>query len=116
MATRIVIDALANRGSCVVRDVVISGVGMTPFGRHLSRSMKDMGAEATRLALADAGIGVERIGAIFFGNCIAGLIAAGNRPRSVYELISGGYTSESIPTLLRATLRSLVCRHPRRAH
>jgi acetyl-CoA acetyltransferase len=57
-----------------VRDVVISGVGMTPFGRHLSRSMKDMGAEATRLALADAGIGVERIGAIFFGNCVAGLI------------------------------------------
>jgi acetyl-CoA acetyltransferase len=57
-----------------MREVVISGVGMTSFGKHLDRSMKDMGAEATHAALADAGVGVKDIGAIVFGNCVAGLI------------------------------------------
>jgi acetyl-CoA acetyltransferase len=57
-----------------MRETVISGVGMTAFGRHLDRSLKDLSAEATHAALADAGIGVKDVEAIFFGNCVAGII------------------------------------------
>ena len=57
-----------------MRPVTIRGVGMTPFGRHLDRSMKDLGREAVELALADAGVGIRDIQAVFFANSLAGLI------------------------------------------
>ena len=37
-------------------DVAIIGVGLHPFGRHPDTSAIEMGAAATRLALADAGV------------------------------------------------------------
>jgi len=37
-------------------DVAIIGVGLHPFGRHGDKSAIDMGAEAVRAALADAGV------------------------------------------------------------
>ena len=57
-----------------MRRVTIRGTGMTPFGRHLDRSMKDLGREAVDAALADAGVGVPDIDAVFFANSLAGLI------------------------------------------
>lgn len=49
-------------------DVYIVGVGMTPFGKFLDRSVKDLTRDAVLAALADAGIGRERIDAAFFAN------------------------------------------------
>jgi len=49
-------------------DVYVVGVGMTPFGKFLDRSVKDLTREAVLAALADAGIGRERIDAAFFAN------------------------------------------------
>ncbi|MBS4754541.1 thiolase family protein [Nocardioides sp. zg-ZUI104] len=57
-----------------MRDVVIKGAGMTRFGKHMDRSMKDLAAEAATKALADAGVAKEEIQAIFFSNALAGLI------------------------------------------
>jgi len=57
-----------------MRDVVISGSGMTRFGKHMERSLKDLAAEAATKALADAGVGKDEIDAIFFSNALAGLI------------------------------------------
>ena len=54
--------------------VVVSGVGMSPFGKFLDRSMKDLGRVAVDAALADAGVGVKDIQAMFFSNALAGLI------------------------------------------
>lgn len=54
--------------------VVVSGVGMSPFGKFLDRSMKDLGRVAVDAALADAGIGVPDVQAMFFSNALAGLI------------------------------------------
>lgn len=44
-----------------MRNVSIIGVGLHPFGRFGDKPALDMGAEAVRLALADAGIGWEQV-------------------------------------------------------
>ncbi|QWF22807.1 thiolase family protein [Nocardioides sp. LMS-CY] len=54
--------------------VVVSGVGMSPFGKFLDTSMKELGRVAVDAALADAGIGVRDVQAMFFSNALAGLI------------------------------------------
>lgn len=54
--------------------VVVSGVGMSPFGKFLDKSMKDLARVAVDAALADAGIGVGDVQAMFFSNALAGLI------------------------------------------
>jgi acetyl-CoA acyltransferase len=54
--------------------VAIAGIGMTSFGKYLDRSVRTSAEEAVRNALADAGIGAERVDRVFFGNAAAGLI------------------------------------------
>ncbi|MGI5241971.1 thiolase family protein [Dactylosporangium sp. CA-139066] len=54
--------------------VVVSGVGMSPFGKFLDTSMKDLARVAVDAALADAGIGVGDVQAMVFSNALAGLI------------------------------------------
>ncbi|MGE0256056.1 MAG: thiolase family protein [Alphaproteobacteria bacterium] len=49
-------------------DVWIVGVGMTHFGRHPDRSVKDLTREAVTAALEDAGAAVPDIEAAWFGN------------------------------------------------
>ena len=49
----------------------IIGVGMIPFGKHESRSLVGMGAEACRLALKDAHIKPGRVDAAFFSSGLA---------------------------------------------
>jgi acetyl-CoA acyltransferase len=52
----------------------IAGVGMTPFGRHLDRSVADLAAEAVRAALADAEVEPADVGAVMVGNAVQGAI------------------------------------------
>lgn len=54
--------------------VVISGVGMSPFGKFLDTSMKELGRVAVDAALKDADVGVKDIQAMVFSNALAGLI------------------------------------------
>lgn len=49
-------------------DVAIIGVGMHPFGRFPGKSALDMGAEALRAALADAGISWSDVQTCFAGS------------------------------------------------
>ena len=51
-----------------MEDIYVIGVGMTPFGRHLDRSIKDLAEEAVTAALADAGIEKTELQGAFFGN------------------------------------------------
>jgi acetyl-CoA acyltransferase len=51
-----------------LRDVYIIGVGMTPFGRFLERSLRNQAEEAVALALKDAGVAHDAIEAIAFAN------------------------------------------------
>ena len=49
-------------------DVYIVGVGMTPFGKYLNRSVKDMTAEVVEEVLEDAGLEHSNIQAAYFAN------------------------------------------------
>lgn len=53
---------------------LIVGVGMTPFGKYPEKSLRDFAAEATRAALADAGLDAEAIEAVFAANSAAGIL------------------------------------------
>src|SRR4051795_10509269 len=49
-------------------EVAIVGVGLHPFGRHGDKLCIEMGAEATRSALADAGTEWSRVQSAFVGS------------------------------------------------
>lgn len=51
-----------------MQDIYIVGVGMTPFGRHMDKSVKQLTAWAVEDALADGGCDRKWIQAAFFGN------------------------------------------------
>lgn len=53
-----------------MRDVSIIGIGQTPVGEHWDRSLRDLGVQAVRAALADAGL--ERPQALLVGNMLSG--------------------------------------------
>lgn len=54
--------------------VYVVGVGMTPFGRHLGRSLHDLVGEAVGLALADASCMPSDVGAAYFANLTGGML------------------------------------------
>jgi acetyl-CoA acetyltransferase len=55
----------------MMRDVYIVGAGMTQFGKHLERSLRDLGREACLLAIQDAGIRPKEVEAGYCGNALA---------------------------------------------
>ena len=57
-----------------MREVYVIGVGHTPFGKFLERSVKSLTAEAVTAALADAQIEKSQLNAAFFGNAMQGLV------------------------------------------
>ena len=57
-----------------MREVMIVGTGMTPFGRFLDQSLRQLTQQATAEALADGGLDAAEIGMVFFGNAAAGLL------------------------------------------
>jgi acetyl-CoA acetyltransferase len=52
----------------LVSKVYILGVGMTPFGKFLDRSVKEFSREAVNAALKDAGASTQQVEAAFFAN------------------------------------------------
>lgn len=54
--------------------VYIVGVGMTPFGRHLDKSIHDLSSQAVALALRDAGATAAVIEAVFFSTATNGAL------------------------------------------
>ncbi|MBF5091414.1 hypothetical protein F1640_15635 [Novosphingobium sp. NBM11] len=54
--------------------VYIAGVGMTPFGRHLDKSIHDLSSQAVALALRDAGATAAVIEAVFFSTATNGAL------------------------------------------
>lgn len=55
------------------REIVVSGVGHTRFGRLDEEDVESLVAEAVRGALADADVPGDAVDAIFFGNFNAGM-------------------------------------------
>lgn len=57
-----------------MRQVAVIGAGMTRFGKHMDRGMKDLAREAVDAALRSAGMDTADIEAATVGNAVAGLI------------------------------------------
>ncbi|RLA18897.1 MAG: thiolase family protein, partial [Gammaproteobacteria bacterium] len=57
-----------------MRQVMIAGVGMTQFGKHLNTSIRTMATQAVDEAMKDAGVEAGNVDTIFFGNAAAGLL------------------------------------------
>jgi len=57
-----------------MRDVVVLGVGMHPFGKFLDKSLSDLAMVAVRDALNDGKVSIKDIQVAYVGNSIGGLI------------------------------------------
>lgn len=54
--------------------IVVAGVGMTRFAKHLDRSLKSLALEAIAQALGDANVSAGSIQAAYIGNAAAGVM------------------------------------------
>ncbi|MCC6195613.1 MAG: thiolase family protein [Burkholderiales bacterium] len=70
--------------------VYVAGVGMTPFGRHLDRSLKDLTRVAVDSALADAGCALPAVQAAYFSNATQGHFEGQNYIRGEIALRAMG--------------------------
>ena len=55
-------------------EVAVTGVGMTPFGKHMDRSLSSLSEAALGDALTDAGLGPADVDVVYYSNSAAGLI------------------------------------------
>jgi acetyl-CoA acyltransferase len=78
-----------------VSDVFIAGVGMTPLGKHLDRSVKQLSAEAIGKALGDAGLERNAVQAAWFCNTRQGALEGQHGIRGQCSLRAYGF--EGIP-------------------
>jgi len=73
-----------------MRSVVIAGVGMTGFGRHLDRTFDSLVTEAAREAFADAGCGPSDMQFVYYANTGAGLIQGQESVRGQHAVRGAG--------------------------
>ena len=73
-----------------MRDVIISGIGMTAFGKFLDRNLKSLSEEAVSAALKDAGISPDQVDQIVFGNAAAGVVTGQEMIRAQSSLRNTG--------------------------
>ncbi|MCB1632260.1 MAG: thiolase family protein, partial [Pseudomonadales bacterium] len=71
-------------------NAVVAGVGMTPFGKHLDKSIKWLGGQPALEAIRDAGIHPDEIEAAYVGNCAAGIVTGQESIRGQVVLSSIG--------------------------
>ena len=57
-----------------MREVYVAGIAMTPFGKFLDKSVKDLTREAVQGALRDAGAKADDVDAAFFANTTQAVI------------------------------------------
>lgn len=73
------------------QDIYIVGVGMTTFGRHLDKSLKELTRWAVTDALRDAGCEASRIQAAYFGNSMQGHMQGQHCIRGQVALLPLGF-------------------------
>jgi acetyl-CoA acetyltransferase len=78
-----------------MNEVFIVGVGITPLGKHYTRSVADLTAQAVNAALADAGCERSQIGAAWFANTRQGIFEGQHNIRGQVALRPIGI--ENIP-------------------
>jgi acetyl-CoA acetyltransferase len=71
-------------------NAIVAGVGMTRFMKYPDKGLKELGSEAVRAAIADAGLETAHIEAAYVGNCAAGLVTGQESVRGQVILDSMG--------------------------
>ena len=99
-------------------DVFVIGVGMTRFGRHPDKSVKDLTREAVQLALADAGADGHAIQAAYFANAAQGAVEGQHMIAGQLALRAMGFSGIPIVNVENAcasasTAFYLACNHIR---
>ncbi len=74
-----------------MRKVAVVGAGMTHFGKHQDKTLKDLGREAVEAAMAAAGVDKPQIEAAMVGNATAGLITGQEMIRAQVILREMGF-------------------------
>src|SRR3990167_7503630 len=80
-----------------MRNVAISGAGMTRFGKYADRGMKELTNEAVSAALESAGVDKKALQVAVVGNAAAGLITGQECIRGQVVLREMGI--DTIPTV-----------------
>jgi len=80
-----------------MREVIVAGVGIHAFGKHLDKSIKQLGLVAIKAALDDAGVTSRNIQIAFFGNAYGGLITGQESVRGQTVFLYSGISE--IPVL-----------------
>ena len=75
--------------------VYVVGVSMTPFGKFLHKSVRDLTREAVHDALRDASCGVDRVNSAFFANAAQGAMDGQHSVRG--ELALRDFNFDNIP-------------------
>lgn len=78
-----------------MENIFIVGVGMTPFGRHLDKSVKQLSQWAVADALKDASCTAQDVQVAFFGNSVQGFMEGQVFIRGQIALLPQGF--EGIP-------------------
>ena len=73
-----------------MRDVIISGIGMTAFGKFMDRNLKSLSEEAVAAAMKDAGIAPGQVDQVIFGNAAAGVVTGQEMIRAQASLRNTG--------------------------
>ncbi|MDP6099991.1 MAG: thiolase family protein [Dehalococcoidia bacterium] len=75
-----------------MREVVVIGVGMHPFGKYLEKGLKELGREAVWRAVEDAGVSLPDIQVAYVSNALAGLITGQEGVRGEVVLRDAGFS------------------------
>lgn len=73
-----------------MRGTVISGVGMTSFGKHPGRTIKSLVTEAVAEAVTDAGVSSHHIGMAYYSNVASGLLQGQESTRGQHAVRDAG--------------------------
>lgn len=96
---RIVVAGARRRMSVAAvsgRPVYVAGQGVVPVERKVQRSLRDMGGEAIKRAVAEASIDPASVQGLYVGNMLAGMLS---KQQHIGALLvtSGGCAILSIP-------------------
>jgi acetyl-CoA acetyltransferase len=92
-------------------DIYIAGVGMTPFGKHLTASVKDLTRQAVTGALADAGCDLAQLQAAYFANATQGHMDGQHMIRGQLALRAMGLQSVPVVNVENACASASTALH-----
>ena len=91
--------------------IYIAGVGMTPFGKHLTSSVKDLTRQAVTGALADAGCELAQLQAAYFANATQGHMDGQHMIRGQLALRAMGLQSVPVVNVENACASASTALH-----